>query len=277
MAVIAAPCKAIDIGDSACESFADVALTAALAAVGVPPSLPDFSEVMAGMKGDLASAIVSLASQVPGITEACGLNDTVAGATDLETCEEMAKDAIDEIIAQIEAQQSKAASEASGFSAPGAVLAPDPRGLFQPPWVEITFTRTGDPFLPTTCTSAISMESHVADQFTQVWPEWDSFGPPTEADGPLTGEPFLAETIFVPPLDGEGQQATVKVHLAQLAQFYESPDAKTYWLKHQYNDKANKVWQLLRAGALITFEIKGNCHAQASNSPPYVLTEHAGP
>lgn len=157
--LVAVPCKQI-ASEAVCKGIANTALDAALISVGVPPTLPDFDTVVAGLKGDLATFIVQSAGSIPGVAEACGLAE--AGNTvssKVETCEELAGVAIDEIVEQVKQARSDAAGQASGWAYPGVTFEPDPRGIWQPPAFSLVITRTKDPVLPKTCSFSAWMES----------------------------------------------------------------------------------------------------------------------
>lgn len=264
------PCDAI-ASDAVCTSIAKTALSVALAAVGVPPTLPDFGTVMSGLKGDLRTLVLEAAqSQFPGVAEACGLAS--AGnvvSSKVATCEALVDEAIDEVVAQIEAEVSSAAGAATGKAWPGVIFAPDPRGVYQVPTVTMTLTRTSDPKLPSQCTASARM---VSTKPNHSWPELVG-GYPKTATGTVSGQPFLAEGFTVPPMD-PGETLTRTVWLAEPATWHESQAAWMYWYYYEALAKPNRAWVLLTAGAELTFEVGGNC-MPTSQKGPHVLTQSA--
>jgi hypothetical protein len=94
VSVLAAPCGLIGIDQGTCDVVAEAALTAVLVAAGIPPSIPNFKVVVEGMKGDLANAVVSLASELPVVATACDSAATASEASEVPTCQELAAEAI---------------------------------------------------------------------------------------------------------------------------------------------------------------------------------------
>jgi hypothetical protein len=239
--------------------------------MGIPPTLPDFGTVMDGLKGDLKTLILeSAASQFPGVAEACGLAEAGnAVADDLATCDELVDQAIDEVIEQVEAQVSSSAGAATGKAYPGVIFAPDPRGIYQVPSATLTLTRTDDLPLPSECTATVSMESvkkdHTWDELIAGWPK--------KASGTVSGQPFLAESFTIPPME-PGDTMTRTVWLSDPATWFESTDSWEYWHYYEAIASPNRAWVLLTEGSELTFEVSGNC-MPSSEKGPHVLTESA--
>ena len=268
--LIAVPCKQI-ADDAVCETIARTALSVALASMGIPPTIPDYGAVMNGLKGDLKTLVIEAAkSQVPGVAEACGIAEGAEIATDkLATCEQLVEEAIDEVIEHVEAEVSAAAGGATGKAWPGVIFAPDPRGVYQPPTVTMTLTRTSDPVLPSHCTATASMTSTKTDH---TWQELIA-GWPKTAKGTVSGQPFLSESFLIPPME-PGESTTRTVWLSDPATWFESQDAWEYWHYYEAIAYPNRAWVLLTAGSSLTFEVSGNC-MPASEQGPHVLTESA--
>jgi len=268
--LFAVPCKQI-ASDAACEAIAKTALSVALASLGVPPTLPDFGTVMNGLKGDLRTLVLEAAkTQFPGVAEACGLAS--AGnvvSSKVATCEALVDDAIDEVIAQIEAEVGAAAGAATGKAWPGVIFAPDPRGVYQVPTVTMTLTRTAALPVPHECTATARMTSTKSNH---SWPEL-SGGYPKTATGTVSGQPFLAESFTIPPME-PGETLTRTAWLADPATWHESQAAWKYWYYYEALAKPNRAWVLLQAGSELTFEISSNCF-QTSTQGPHVLTQSA--
>ncbi len=266
----AVPCKAI-ASDAVCETIAKTALDSALASFGIPPSLPNFDQVVAAAKGDLASFVVQAAGVIPGVAEACGLADAANVVTSkVQSCTDLAGEAVDEVVAQVAEARSNAAGKASGYGWPGVVLEPDPRGEWQPPSVTYTVTRTGDPVLPSACTTTASLQSTVHDWH---WPELVE-GYPVTATGDVTGPPFLAASAPIPQLQ-PGETFSRQVWLTQPSHWTESQDAWEYWYYYEGlgDPLINRTWVLLQKGAELTFQVAGNCTPTVKQT--FTLTEAA--
>jgi hypothetical protein len=270
--LVAVPCKQV-ASDAVCEQIAMTALEVALASVGVPPSLPNFDSVVAGLKGDLATLVVEAAGAIPGVAEACGMADTANTVTSkVQTCEELAGAAIDAMIKQVEAAQSQAAGQASGFGWPGVTLAPDPRGIYHAPTFSLKITRTNEPGLPKTCSVSASMKS-----FRNGWtfPELHQ-GYPKQITADVSGQPLLGSSTLIPPLQA-GQSIERQLWLTKPFKWFESWRAELYWNYYMGMLNTNfpgRGWVLLTAGAELTFSVNSNC-AKPSQQGPYVLPASA--
>jgi hypothetical protein len=269
--LVAVPCTQI-ASDAVCEQIATTALDAALASFGIPPSIPDFDAAVAAAKGDLAELVVEAAGAIPGVATACGLAE--AGNTvssKVQTCEELAGVAIDEIVAEIKQARSDAAATAAGIPAwPGLVLEPDPRGQFQAPAFHLTITRSTDPGLPKTCSVSVYMES---TKKGWTFPELhQGFKKDVTAD--VTGEPFLRTSMLIEPMQpGESMQRSL--WLTQTRIWFESQRAQWYWhYLEAMPDDFSRAWVLLTGGSALTFGIQSNC-AQPSEQGPLVLPSNA--
>ena len=271
--LVAVPCKEI-ASEAVCKGIANTALDAALIAAGVPPTLPDFDAVVAGLKGDLATFIVESAGSIPGIAEACGLAE--AGNTvssKVKTCEDLAGVAIDEIVEQVKQARSDAAGKVSGWAYPGVTFEPDPRGIWHPPAFSLAITRTSDPVLPNTCSFSVSMESTKKGwKFPELWN-----GYPKNVTADVSGKPLASAGMVIPPL-APGESISRKVWLTQPTSWFESQRAMWYW---QYYEALNvdlvqfsRAWVLLTGGAELTFGVNSNC-AKPSQQGPYVLPKSA--
>jgi hypothetical protein len=256
----AVPCKAI-ASDEVCTRIANTALDAALASFGIPPSLPNFDAVVAASRGDLASFVVNAASGLPGVSDACGLADAANQVTSkVETCTELAGDAIDAAVDRVISARSAAASQASGYAWPGVVLAPDPRGQYQPPSVKFTVTRTSDPYVPDECTLSVSLDSVVKDwTFTELqYDQQTRSSWPTDVTRDVSGSPFLPATATIPKL-APGESYTGQVWLTRTSGWYESMDAYMYWHYYESLATVDRSWVLLNQGARVTYHVTSNC------------------
>ena len=273
--LVAVPCKQI-ASEAVCKGIANTALDAALITMGVPPTLPDFDTVVAGLKGDLATFIVESAGSIPGVAEACGLAE--AGnvvSSKVKTCEELAGVAIDQIVAQVKQARSDAAAQAAGIPTwPGLVLEPDPRGIWHAPSFNLTITRTSDPKLPKACSLSVWMKS-TKKGWTYPYLKFPG-GYPKEATADVSGQPLGGTSMLIPPL-APGESMTRQLWLTTPTVWFESPQARDYWMYYQsmLNVKGfTRSWALLTQGAELTFGIESNC-AKSSEQGPYVLPKSA--
>lgn len=143
-----------------CNTVAEIAVDAALVSAGIPPTLPNFEQAMQLAKGELVDFIVQQASAL-GIP--CDEAEVVAGATgdDTLTCAGVASAVLDLAVKSAKAAVTASAQGISGIAFPPGVSAvPHPKGLVQPPKVEITVTPTAAaPFTGTTCSATVLMTS----------------------------------------------------------------------------------------------------------------------
>ena len=274
--LVAVPCKEI-ASEAVCKGIANTALDAALITMGVPPTLPDFDTVVAGLKGDLATFIVESAGSIPGVAEACGLAE--AGnvvSSKVKTCEELAGVAIDQIVAQVKQARSDAAAQAAGIlSWPGLVLEPDPRGVWQAPRFDLTITRTSDPYLPKTCSLSVWMEStRKGWTYPYLAYNQDGGGYPTEFTADVSGRPLQGTSMLIPPL-APGESMTRQLWLTTPTIWFEAGAAEEYWKYYQPMAKVKtRSWVLLTEGSELTFGVESNC-AKPSEQGPFVLPKGA--
>jgi hypothetical protein len=263
------PCEAIanevsDSGKDICKAVAKTALQAVLVSFGIPPEIPNWESVLNAAKGDLKDFILKNASQLPGVSEACGAA-TAANAADssFPTCDALIQKAIDEATKQIMSQRSKAAASQAGVSVPfdTILVEPDPRGTPQPPHFDITVTRTNAP-LPAdvACTVTGKMTSTVA---SWSWLEYQwSNGDPTivQKSGKVTGEPFAAVSQSIARL-APGAKASYQLWLTKDNEWFE-PDGWNDFYAKQYanwNGEFNHAFELLQKGATVEGSLVSNC------------------
>ena len=275
--LLAVPCKQI-ASDDICEQIANTALDIALTSFGVPPSLPNFDEVVAAAKGDLAEFIVTAASSLPGVSTACGLAEGASAATDkLSTCQALAEQAIDEAVKHMVAARSDAAAKAIGYSWPHVVFAPDPRGQYQAPSVTFTATRTTSELVPVLggCKVSFSITSHLANWSWDELTFDDQLGSlvPTTGTGDVVGSPFLPAAAPLPQLQ-PGESYTRQLWLTEPQNSWtETNAAYKYWHNYEGLETPNRAWVLLQKGAELTYNVGGNCSPSVSQT--HVLTKSA--
>jgi hypothetical protein len=130
-----------------CESAANAVVSAVMAAYGIPPSLPTSSELIEAAKGDLVALAVATAEGLGIPCDDLEDADEAAGLAgeDVPTCEELARDLLDEFQAAVDRQfRAQAASFGIVFP-PGAIVVPHPDGQVRPAIVTVTVTPTPEP------------------------------------------------------------------------------------------------------------------------------------
>ncbi len=262
------PCEQIadqvaDDGKGVCHKIAKTALHAVMAAYGIPPEIPTWEETIAAYKGDLRAFILTQAYQFPAVEVACTaayVSHEVKSS--FPTCEAIVDKAIDEAVALIVEQKSKAASSSAGVAVPyGVIVEPDPRGIPQPPRFEVTITRTNEP-LPTgvVCTLTGRMTSTV---WSWTWFEYEwsnGTAKVVQKSGPVTGEPYHRAQQVVAPL-APGQSAAYQLWLTKSQAWFE-PDGWNDHAAQQYaewNGEFNHAWVLTQKGATVVGSLSGNC------------------
>ena len=138
LVVSATGCKAAgDTAASICSTLAEAVLDAALASLGIPPSLPNWDELIAAAKGDIVALGVGLATQLGVPCDDASFAAEVDGQPGL-TCEAALEALLDEAQAQIDQLYSDTAT-AMGFHFPDLMkVRPHPSGQVGPAEVKVT-------------------------------------------------------------------------------------------------------------------------------------------
>lgn len=127
--------------DDACRAVAEIAVNAAMTYVGLPPSLPNYDELIETGKGELTNLIADQLAEQTGIP--CP-----------EDCKALIRDGIDAAIAEIEAQVADSAclgekeAHANGIEPlcipPDIKVKPMHEGQLEPALVTVQLTRKAD-------------------------------------------------------------------------------------------------------------------------------------
>jgi hypothetical protein len=268
VSVLAAPCGLIGIDQGTCDVVAEAALTAVLVAAGIPPSIPNFKVVVEGMKGDLANAVVSLASELPVVATACDSAATASEASEVPTCQELAAQAIDELIVHVEAQVSNAAAKSAGvLTYPGVVFAPHPQGIWHPPTFTVTVSNPSTEQGASYCQLYAKVDSTIFHEWTEVYYGQD---PIPGQEGLVTGEPFEIVTLTTPEL-APGESVTREIVLAEVAEWWPNTGAKNAYKLGSGGGWGSESWALLQPGASLEATLS-SC-AGSETKGPFVLTE----
>lgn len=210
-----------------------------LAALGIPPSLPNFDQLMNQGLDYLASAAVE---QI-GVPKA--LQDLAEGpAKDLaieqfkKTAEEQIKDGIKAGIKEMQ----KNLSSQVWWIANGVPIKPDPQGDYQPPGMTIRVTRKPGAGV---CTGATITASATVSNTTPAGLK--------ELDGEAWAWLYEGNVLPLPPL-AENESVTIPVILKPRFS-YGYPGAKYY----SYNDAASGWSRLYYGGIAELHAIGGGC------------------
>lgn len=268
VSVLAAPCGLIGIDQGTCDVVAEAALTAVLVAAGIPPSIPNFKVIVEGMKGDLANAVVSLASELPVVATAC---DSVATGNqvsgDVPTCHELAAQAIDELIVHVEAQVSNAAAKSAEIvTYPGVVFAPHPQGIWHPAAFTVTVSNPSSEQAASYCQLSAAVTSTIPHTWDEVWPSHNV----SDLSGVVSGDPFEIVTFTTPEL-APGESVTREVVLAEVAEWWPNVGAENAYKLGSGGGWGSESWALLQPGASLMARLSG-C-AGSETKGPFVLTE----
>lgn len=180
----------VDITGCKPETTCVAALTAladaGLAAVGVPPTLPSFSEFIEAAKGDIASA---LAEQLVG--QSCGAIPCQQFA------EEFIADAIDDIQGHF-SEMTVSNANSGGWELwlnPAIVVVPEPAGQLFPGSLKVTITRKDytSPTTPAPASCLVSLETDGSGFLD--WAE--KGGLPKHVNDPVQGVVFASESKVV--------------------------------------------------------------------------------
>lgn len=214
----------------------EIALNAGLAALGIPPSLPNFDQLMDQGLDYLASTAVE---QI-GIPKE--IQDLAAGPAKDIAIEEFKKTAEEEIKKGVKAgiaEMQKALSSQVAWIADGVPIKPDPQGEYQPP--ALTFRVTRKPGSGT-CSGNIVVGGTV----TNTTPAGIE-----ELDGELSAPLYVGKAVPLPPL-AEGESVTTPVVLTPYLD-YGFPNAK-YWSYYHAVDG----WSDLYYGGIAELRAIGN-------------------
>lgn len=197
--VLAAACDAAPVpplNKGQCDKLAAIAVDVMLASAGIPPTIPNFRGLVELAKGELSTAIASLAaSQCP---------DAAQGL-----CQQAAAEMITKLIDDMEREISKAAVASANEGnwklklASGIRVVPEPVGQVVGSTVKVTAANPHDQ--PASLTTNAEVRGHVAK-----WTWWDcKFG--IEVTKPVDGELFARQAVRTGPIPPKGSAVGVAV------------------------------------------------------------------
>ncbi len=210
-----------------CSGFATTAINVALAAYGIPPTMPKFQDLVELGKGELKQVLIQMAKDQ-------GFDCSVLQSE----CDKMAEKLLDELLDQIQVAATQAATKSAVAGSqwvlsihPGIYVIPEPAGILSPATFEITITRSsipGTPAPPATCTYAGSVSGYKAHH------EWQNYQTGKWQIGPVFGSVMKSGKVEV-DLSGmkPGEKRSAVLILDTILQFYpdgQSPQLpKTPW------------------------------------------------
>jgi hypothetical protein len=202
-------CQPADV----CKVLVGTLANVGLAYLGIPPTMPSFSELAEAAKGDLKEIVIEAAAQ-SGVLD-CGEAQAL--------CEEMAEKMLDKLLDEIEKEVSTSAVAAASSGSyqiwlnPAIKVIPEPASIFQPAVFNITFTRsanTAAPLPPNNCT----ITGHLWGQRPYKW--YDGFNNQWK-DEQISGPVMNPVTqSFDLTLLAPGESKTVVISLPYLAEYY---------------------------------------------------------
>jgi hypothetical protein len=277
-------CKELADSDF-CDGLAKVAISVALTAVGIPPSLPNTKDLINLGKGELKGVLLDAATALIG-EDPCTAAYLASKGLGTATCDDIADAFIDELVSKLDALKTQEATATTGVQVPyGVNVVQHPWGTLRPPRFRVTIARNTAVPLPTVgeCRMTLSMASYVSSWTHSSWnAQTKAWGTTTDN---VAGEPFVRLTLSVPdPSKAEGpvvlpsavpKDASIyEKLLAALNQkvlinrdyyltetnFWREPNNpdKIYTPGKGYTyfvDHANRAWVLLQNGAGIIAKI----------------------
>ena len=227
-------------------------LDAGLMALGIPPSLPNFDQLMDQGLDYLASAAVE---QI-GVPKA--LQDMAAGPAKDLAIEQFKKTAEDQIKAGIKAgieEMQKSLSSQVAWIADGVPIKPDPLGDYQPP--AMTFRVTRKPGADTCPSGSVTVGGTVSNTTPNGV---------KELNGELSAPLYEGKAVPLPLLEA-GESVTIPVTLKPRLS-YGYPGAKYYTYSHAVDG-----WSHLYYGGIAELRaIGGACVGGATLTVPAEAT-----
>jgi hypothetical protein len=200
------------------KAVAKFAVDATLMYFGIPPSLPNSSDLYAAAKGQMVDVVYEFAGSY---NISCGPLE--------EECKKQLAKMLDEVVAQAKTQMSKAA-QASAASVgilwlnPEIVVVPEPRGTLQPAIFTTTFTRkpsaTDDAAVPEKASPAYSLQGVRQDWHWHDYDNKQDIEHTTVTGTPLTSSGGATAPILLKQL-APGESTTVVKVLDRPAIWFE--------------------------------------------------------
>jgi LysM repeat protein len=269
-----------DVCHAVAEATVDVALTYA----GLPPSLPDYSQVVGAGKGYL-------------VDEAAQQFEDQTGLPCDDKCKNVLSQGLDNATAQIAQSQNDQdcvevpIAEDNGFeplcAPPGVLTVPDSRGQLLPAFAQIQITR--DPNVPdsafpdpsqyqTKCTWALGVNGandSLAGKQVFIGTDWQTGNLVYWTGTPLSGELFNSVNGQIPDL-APGDSISIPITLQPKTADY--PSQTGFWILEHYQLVDEKQlheqmvvnssddWSKLYLGALASVKATTHCYTTGAGS-----------
>ncbi len=265
-------CQAGGFVQKACEKISDMAAKVGVSAAkmyfGLPPSVPNTSDVMNLGKDYLANLAVE---ELENAGVPCQLDE--------EKCKDLVKKGIDVVIDQFQTAQANnhCAEPLAGYEPlcvpPGVLAKPDPGSQWQLPVLQLKATRragSDDPTLPQPTKCAFEIHSPAENT---SWVGQSSYAGNYDlgTPQPLKGELFKKAGGPIPILAG-GQSVTIPVLLQQISAGYLTyPHPATGWWLPGHSEEVEKEyakygswpptddWYVFYWGAKVKLAATGQC------------------
>ncbi len=127
-----------------CDAAAAIVVNGALAAAGIPPDLPDSSQLNALARAEVGSLVATIAQTYGVPCDEFGAAATVAGADEL-SCEALVGAMYDAVVSQIDDMVRLQARSTTGVNLPaGMIVRPHPQGQIGAPVLSVTVQPTSE-------------------------------------------------------------------------------------------------------------------------------------
>ncbi len=244
-------CEAV-ASEETCNIIANTVVSVAATYVGIPPTMPKFSDLVEAAKGDLKDWIIEVASKT---VLDCGEAQAV--------CNKLADEMLDAMIDTLEKEASKAATaqaKSGGYTLyinPKIKVVPEPAGTLSPTVFQITLTRTAAPSTMTSC----KVTGQVAGTTVTSWDADDGF----HTNEKVTAD--LMSGIINVDVTGmkAGQSKTATLVLTKLTDVFlpGQPPWKGSYINPEYDPS---TWVFFFSPSVVTTRVSTPC--TWGGSPP---------
>ncbi len=230
-----------------CGVASEVAVNSALIYFGIPPTLPDFKQLVENGKEEFAAWIVQEAIKKTGID--CSVLQ--------DKCQELAEDLIKSLLDEVQTQVTQSLTQKASSAGyvlmihPGIEVVSEPAGIVSPAVFRVKFTRpAGQPPLPSCA---------VIGRVTGAKPNyaWQHFQLGFQ-QGAVSGEVMVSKSM---PLDlsglAEGESRTVTLVLPYLAPWF--PPGQGPGTTQLVNHHKPQTHIFFLPDATLTMELLSNC------------------
>ncbi len=210
-----------------CVGGLTLAANAALAAYGIPPTMPKFDAVVSAAKGELRDAVKKAVREQ---MKDAGLDCDETGVFSAE-CEKLVEKEMNDALDAIEEKVGELSVESAGsgenwylYLNPAIKVIPEPASTLQGPVFDVTITKTKGGKNPPTCAVGASARGIIHDY---SW--WDYVQDTKRVGETVSGDAFLpVSTTFDPAGMNVGDSRSFNVALNSIAEWYPPGSSKSY-------------------------------------------------